>query len=248
VAVLRRIAVALALALALPVVPLAPAAPAVAQSPPPPAPGQGGVTWQDPGAGGAGAYDVPAPPLPGAVPDPAAPTPGAWWETTPATSANTAPGTVPADATAPATTPSTTPAGGAVRPANVPHGPLIATTARRHGVPVALFTALVWQESGFRATAKSRAGARGLTQLMPATARALGVRSIYDPAQNLSGGARYLKTQLGRFGTKRLALAAYNAGPGAVRKYKGIPPYAETRGYVTSILRLEARLRQSGVR
>jgi soluble lytic murein transglycosylase-like protein len=242
VAVLRRIAVGLALL----AVPLAAAAPAAAQSALPPVPAQGGVTWQDPGAGDGGAYEVPAPPLPGDASGPAAPTPGAWWETTPATSENTARGT--ADATAPAAAPTTAPAGAAVRAANVPHGPLIATTARRHGVPVALFTALVWQESGFRATARSRAGARGLTQLMPATARALGVRSIYDPAQNLSGGARYLKTQLARFGSKRLALAAYNAGPGAVRKYKGIPPFTETRGYVTNILRLEARLRQSGVR
>jgi soluble lytic murein transglycosylase-like protein len=221
--------------LAVPVV----AAPAPAQERGPAAPWtqEGGIP-AEPGAGG-------GEPFPG---DPAAPSPESWWETTPATAANTAPGTAPA-ATA-STAPQAAPAApaGAVRPAQVPHGRLIATTARRHGVPVALFTALVWQESGFRATARSRAGARGLTQLMPATARALGVRRIYDPVQNLSGGARYLKAQLVRFRSKRLALAAYNAGPGAVKRHGGIPPYAETRGYVANVLRLEARLRGSGVR
>jgi len=137
---------------------------------------------------------------------------------------------------------------GAINPANVPYGRLIAQAARRHGVPVALFTALVWQESGFKPRARSRAGARGLTQLMPATARGLGVRRIYDPAQNLSGGARYLAAQLARFGSKRLALAAYNAGPGAVVRHKGIPPYAETRAYVKRVLAYEARLKRAGVR
>jgi soluble lytic murein transglycosylase-like protein len=137
---------------------------------------------------------------------------------------------------------------GPIRAASVPHGRLIATTARRHGISVPLFTALVWQESGFNARARSKAGARGLTQLMPATARGLGVRRIYDPAENLAGGARYLRAQLLRFRSKRLALAAYNAGPGAVTRYRGIPPYAETRTYVTRILALEARLRKAGVR
>ena len=135
-----------------------------------------------------------------------------------------------------------------IRAAKVPYGALIAATARRNGVSVALFTALVWQESGFRATARSPVGARGLTQLMPATARSLGVRKVYDPAQNLAGGARYLRAQLIRFRSKRLALAAYNAGPGAVARFKGVPPYAETRNYVTRILALEARLRRAGVR
>jgi hypothetical protein len=137
---------------------------------------------------------------------------------------------------------------GPVRAAKVPYGSLIAATARRYGVPVALFTALVWQESGFKARARSHAGARGLTQLMPATARGLGVRKIYDPAQNLAGGARYLRAQLVRFRSKRLALAAYNAGPGAVTRFRGIPPYAETRNYVKRILALEARLTKAGVR
>ena len=128
----------------------------------------------------------------------------------------------------------------------VPFGALIATSARRHAVPVALFTALVWQESGFRANARSTSGARGLTQLMPATARELGVRRIYDPVQNLDGGARYLKSLLARFGSASLALAAYNAGPTAVVRHRGIPPYPETRRYVRAVLAYEARLRAAG--
>jgi soluble lytic murein transglycosylase-like protein len=138
---------------------------------------------------------------------------------------------------------------GPILAADVPHGPLIAVTARRYGLPVALFTALVWQESGFNERARSKAGARGLTQLMPGTARELGVRRVYDPVQNLDGGARYLRAQLLRFaGSKGLALAAYNAGPASVVKHKGIPPFAETRRYVASILALEARLTLAGVR
>jgi soluble lytic murein transglycosylase-like protein len=132
--------------------------------------------------------------------------------------------------------------------ARVPYGVLIALTARRYGMSASLFTALVWQESGFNAKARSKAGARGLTQLMPGTARELGVRRVYDPAQNLDGGARYLRALLVRFASVPLALAAYNAGPNAVAKHGGIPPYRETRKYVASILALEARLRASGVR
>ena len=137
---------------------------------------------------------------------------------------------------------------GPIIAAAVPYGPLIATTARRYGLSVSLFTALVWQESGFRPRARSKAGARGLTQLMPGTARELGVRRVYDPAQNRDGGARYLVAQLNRFGTAELALAAYNAGPNAVAKHRGIPPYRETRRYVASILAIEQHLRAAGVR
>jgi hypothetical protein len=143
-------------------------------------------------------------------------------------------------------TPTRRPAG--ARDPKVPYGALIAATARRHDISVALFTALVRQESGFRPTARSRAGARGLTQLMPATARGLGVRRIYDPRENLDGGARYLRQQLVTFRSVRLALAAYNAGPGAVRRFKGVPPYAETRNYVVRILRDAKRLRSAGIR
>lgn len=132
--------------------------------------------------------------------------------------------------------------------ANLPFRALIGATARRHGVPASLLTALVWQESGFRANARSKAGARGLTQLMPGTARDLGVRRIDDPAENLDGGARYLKALLIRFGSSPLALAAYNAGPHAVVRHGGIPPYEETRRYVRSVLSFAARLRVSGAR
>ena len=106
--------------------------------------------------------------------------------------------------------------------------------ARRHGVPEDLFLRLVQQESGWRPTAKSHAGAYGLAQLMPATARALGVDRT-DPYENLDGGAKYLRQQYDRFKTWRLALAAYNAGPAAVEKYNGVPPYKETKNYVRII-------------
>lgn len=107
--------------------------------------------------------------------------------------------------------------------------------ARKHGVPEDLFLRLVQQESGWNPTAKSHAGAFGLAQLMPDTAARLGVDST-DPLQNLEGGARYLRQQYDRFRSWRLALAAYNAGPDAVVKYDGIPPYKETEGYVKAIL------------
>ena len=84
--------------------------------------------------------------------------------------------------------------------------------------------------------------------LIAATARELGVRRIYDPAQNVDGGARYLRAQLVRFGRADLALAAYNAGPGAVVKHRGIPPFRETRNYVAKVLAYEAHLRAAGVR
>ncbi len=116
-------------------------------------------------------------------------------------------------------------------------GPYLAMArdaARRHGVPEDLFLKLVQQESGWRASAKSHKGAYGLAQLMPATARKLGVDRT-DPYQNLEGGARYLRQQYDRFKSWRLALAAYNAGPGAVQKYNGVPPYKETRNYVQII-------------
>lgn len=107
--------------------------------------------------------------------------------------------------------------------------------AVRHGLPPALFQELVRRESGFRIKALSTKGAYGLAQLMPATAKALGV-DRKDPMQNLDGGARYLAAQYKRFGQWDLALAAYNAGPGAVVKHEGIPPYKETQAYVKAIL------------
>ncbi|WP_417242737.1 lytic transglycosylase domain-containing protein [Celeribacter sp.] len=116
-------------------------------------------------------------------------------------------------------------------------GPWLAVardTARRHGVPSDLFLRLVQQESGWNPNARSHAGATGLAQLMPGTAQLLGV-NINDPEQNLSGGARYLRMMYEKFGNWRLALAAYNAGPQAVEKYGGVPPYKETRNYVRII-------------
>ena len=106
--------------------------------------------------------------------------------------------------------------------------------ARRHNVPEDLFARLVQQESGWNPNAKSHKGAMGLAQLMPQTALALGVDPL-DPYQNLEGGARYLARQYKEFGNWRLALAAYNAGPHAVKKYGGIPPYDETTNYVRII-------------
>lgn len=108
--------------------------------------------------------------------------------------------------------------------------------AKRWGLNPRIFRALIRQESGGRQNARSPAGAIGYTQLMPATAKGLGV-DPYDPEQNLEGGAHYLRQQLDRFGGDyRKALAAYNAGPGAVQKYGGIPPYRETQNYVRTIL------------
>lgn len=106
--------------------------------------------------------------------------------------------------------------------------------ARRHGVPEDLFLRLVQQESNWNPRAKSHKGALGLAQLMPQTAAYLRV-DPNDPKQNLDGGARYLKEQYREFGSWRLALAAYNAGPGAVKKHGGVPPFRETRRYVRKI-------------
>lgn len=128
-----------------------------------------------------------------------------------------------------------TPAGGAV--SGTPFAAEINAAAAKHGIDPALLAGLVKQESGFNPAATSSAGAKGLTQLMPATARSLGVTDATDPLQALDGGAKYLKQQLDRFGgDERLALAAYNAGPGAVQRFGGIPPYAETQGYVQKVL------------
>lgn len=109
------------------------------------------------------------------------------------------------------------------------------SAARRHGVPEDLFLRLVQQESGWDTEALSSAGAIGLAQLMPGTADLLGVNPT-DPVANLDGGARYLSQQFRRFGNWRLALAAYNAGPEAVERHDGVPPFAETQHYVRVIL------------
>lgn len=116
-------------------------------------------------------------------------------------------------------------------------GPLVnlaRSAAQRHQIPEDLFLRLVQQESGWNTEARSHKGALGLAQLLPGTARDLGV-DPHDVSQNLEGGARYLKTQYDKFGDWRLALAAYNAGPGAVERFNGIPPYDETQNYVRII-------------
>src|SRR5215208_872939 len=129
-------------------------------------------------------------------------------------------------------------------PPGVPFGAEITAAAQRNGIDPALLAGLVRQESNFDPTAGSPAGARGLTQLMPATAAGLGVTDVTDPAQALDGGAKYLKQQLDTFGgdvTK--ALAAYNAGPGAVQRFGGVPPYAETQSYVQKVQAFAAAYR-----
>lgn len=112
----------------------------------------------------------------------------------------------------------------------------IVDAGRRHGVDPVLLYATMHQESSFKPRAMSYKGARGLMQLMPATAARFGVQNIWDPRQNIDGGARYMRFLLDRFGGDvRLALAGYNAGEGAVDKYSGVPPYKETRDYVRRI-------------
>ncbi|GAA1137707.1 transglycosylase SLT domain-containing protein [Nocardioides aquiterrae] len=124
----------------------------------------------------------------------------------------------------------------AVVPLGTPYARLFETAGAAHGVSPRLLAAVAKQESGFDPTAVSPAGAQGLMQLMPGTADGLGVRDPFDPAQAVDGAARLLRTLLDRFGGTELALAAYNAGPGAVLRYGGIPPYPETQAYVRSVL------------
>ena len=115
---------------------------------------------------------------------------------------------------------------------------LISKYADKNGLDEDFVKAVINQESGFNPNATSHCGAMGLMQLMPSTAQGLGVTNAYDAEQNIEGGTKYLKGLMDRFGNdKSLALAAYNAGPNAVKKYGGIPPYAETKNYVKSVLR-----------
>ena len=144
---------------------------------------------------------------------------------------------LPDEASAPvAATTSATPASGA--PAGVPYADLFAAAGARHGVSPALLTAVARAESNFNPRAVSHAGAQGLMQLMPATARGLGVADSFDPAQAVDGAARLLAGHLAKYGgSVELALAAYNAGPGAVQRHGGVPPYRETQAYVAKIMK-----------
>lgn len=107
----------------------------------------------------------------------------------------------------------------------------------KYNVPVDLLKSVAKAESGFNTMAESKAGAQGIMQLMPATAKSLGVKNSFDPEQNIMGGAKYLSQMLDRFdGNVELSLAAYNAGPGNVLKYEGIPPFKETQNYINKVM------------
>jgi soluble lytic murein transglycosylase-like protein len=120
---------------------------------------------------------------------------------------------------------------------STPYGEIIASVSEAHGVDPMLVRALIQVESNYKPRARSPKGALGLMQLMPATAREYKVRNPFDPRANIEAGIKHLKMLIDRFGVE-LGLAAYNAGEGAVRKFNGIPPYRETRKYVSRILSL----------
>ncbi|MCA1563264.1 MAG: lytic transglycosylase domain-containing protein [Acidobacteria bacterium] len=118
-----------------------------------------------------------------------------------------------------------------------PYAEIIAAASEAHGVDPLLVRALIQVESNYKARARSRKGAMGLMQIMPSTAREYKLRNPFDPKANVAAGVRHLKGLIDRWGVE-LALAAYNAGEGAVKKFNGVPPYRETRNYVTKILSL----------
>jgi peptidoglycan DL-endopeptidase CwlO len=132
-----------------------------------------------------------------------------------------------------AAAPVTAASGGAL--AGVPYADLFTRAGARHGVDASLLAAVASQESSFNASAVSPAGAQGLMQFMPATAKGLGVNAL-DPTSAIDGAARYLAGLTKQFGSTELALAAYNAGPGTVSRYGGVPPYTETQNYVRAVM------------
>jgi soluble lytic murein transglycosylase-like protein len=146
-----------------------------------------------------------------------------------------APDEVPYPEPEPIVTPAAPPAS-----ASVPYADIIEKFSGEQGVDAKLVRAVIEVESAYRNTARSRKGAMGLMQLMPETARQYGVKDPYDPASNIEGGVKYLKALLQKL-PRDLALAAYNAGEGAVERFHGIPPYAETRSYVSRIVQLLGR-------
>jgi soluble lytic murein transglycosylase-like protein len=126
------------------------------------------------------------------------------------------------------------------------YDPMIEQAAARYGLDPAVLHGLIQQESGFDPSAQSSAGASGLTQLMPGTASSLGVANPLDPSESIEGGARYLSQLMSQFGgNTEDALAAYNAGPGAVQQYGGVPPYTETQSYVSKVLGYAEAYRQA---
>jgi len=137
---------------------------------------------------------------------------------------------------------------GRIRLNTTAYGPEISSAATQYGVEEAIVRAIIHAESSYNSGALSRVGAQGLMQLMPATARRFGVNNAFDPAQNIRGGVQYLGWLLKRFnGDLKLAAAGYNAGEGAVAKYKGVPPYAETQRYVQRVAVLAERYRSNAV-
>jgi len=124
--------------------------------------------------------------------------------------------------------------------ASMPYAEIIDRVSAEHHVDARLVRAMITVESGYKERARSPKGAMGLMQLMPATARRFNVSDPYNPQANIEGGIRYLKTLLDRF-PERLAIAAYNAGEAAVERFRGVPPYAETRDYVTRVLQMVGR-------